>query len=84
MSNKKTSYFIFPIGLDCSFQTDYFGKRDRAVRLAHRAHNPKVVGSNPAPASILKRDHFHYENGPFSRFFCRDSYRAIQSAKSNA
>ena len=29
--------------------------RDGAARLAHRAHNPKVVGSNPAPAPIYAR-----------------------------
>ena len=28
-------------------------KRGRLVRLDYRAHNPEVVGSNPAPASIV-------------------------------
>ena len=33
----------------------YFLLRDGAVRSACWAHNPEVVGSNPAPASIYAR-----------------------------
>ncbi len=27
--------------------------------VARRAHNPKVVGSNPAPGTIYKKSHFN-------------------------
>ena len=35
---------------DCENTVIIFLLQGRAVGLAHRAHNPKVAGSNPAPA----------------------------------
>ena len=40
--------------------------RSRAV-VAHRAHNPKVVGSSPASATI-KNSRFHQKTAVFSNF----------------
>ena len=38
----------------CNFATSKTTMRDGA-EVARRAHNPKVVGSNPAPATRLTR-----------------------------
>lgn len=38
---------------DCENTVIIFLLQGRAVGLAHRAHNPKVTGSNPVPATKL-------------------------------
>ena len=39
--------------------------------VARRAHNPEVVGSSPASATI-KNHRFHHENGGFSNFSAKN------------
>ena len=46
--------------------------RDRKTTLSHWAHNPKVVGSNPAPATINLQPGGHVASGLFrARSRCR-------------
>ena len=44
--------------------------------VARRAHNPKVVGSNPAPATkILRRDHTTSKSSVISSLYLNIRYK---------
>ena len=45
--------FLFPRRFDASFPFRYSQGAGWSSLVARRAHNPKVVGSNPTPATIL-------------------------------
>ena len=42
-------------GFESLFLRQFVLSRDGSSLVARRAHNPKVVGSNPSPATILVR-----------------------------